>query len=260
MRDDFSKPAIDALAKRVGVRCSNPGCRKLTTGPRDDPHKIVNIGVAAHITAASPGGPRYEGSLTSEERGSAANGLWLCQNCAKLIDSDVVRYTVEMLHHWKLWSENATLTEIEGREFDGSDPADGFVEIDISYRRVNIKSDRHDYLLDVTISNRGNEPVSSFHVDIEFPSRVLEDVEANRLHVPGRSTSGTELFRVSHRSDGRELFPGDSELVMSLPYHMDHGLFWSRGDLFDQKVRATFYQTGFRPLRVERPFGLLQIF
>jgi len=67
-RDDFSVLTRDRLAKRVGVRCSNPSCRKLTTGPRTESTHIINIGVAAHITAAASGGPRFDSSLSSERR------------------------------------------------------------------------------------------------------------------------------------------------------------------------------------------------
>jgi Zn-finger protein len=94
--------------------CSNPNCRKLTSGPRSDPNKSVRIGVAAHITAASPGGPRYDKSLSQRERSSAANGIWLCQNCAKLVDNDAVQYTVELLRSWKGISEKSALRRVEG--------------------------------------------------------------------------------------------------------------------------------------------------
>jgi hypothetical protein len=46
-RDDFSKQTIETLADRAGNRCANPHCRKPTSGPRTDPNKAVNIGVAA---------------------------------------------------------------------------------------------------------------------------------------------------------------------------------------------------------------------
>ena len=59
MRDDFKADVKDLLAKRVGMRCSNPNCRRPTSGPQDAPEKALNIGVAAHIAAASKGGPRY---------------------------------------------------------------------------------------------------------------------------------------------------------------------------------------------------------
>ncbi len=113
-RDDFSAATKEALAKRVGFHCSNPGCRQLTSGPQTRPTKTINVGVAAHITAAAPGGPRYDASLTVEQRQSIENGMWLCQNCAKLIDSDELRYTVELLRAWKKDAEAAALSEIEG--------------------------------------------------------------------------------------------------------------------------------------------------
>jgi len=130
-RDDFTKQVIDILAKRVGVRCSNPTCKKLTTGPRSDSLHIINIGVAAHITAASQGGPRYNSILTSEQRQSVENGIWLCQNCAKLIDNDPMRYTVELLQEWKHRAENAALMEIEGNT--SVEPMETSTEIDLSY-------------------------------------------------------------------------------------------------------------------------------
>lgn len=87
-RDDFSPEVKDLLAKRVGMRCSNPNCRQPTSGPQEDPKKVLNIGVASHITAAARGGPRYDARMSSQERKSEANGLWLCQNCGKLVDND----------------------------------------------------------------------------------------------------------------------------------------------------------------------------
>ena len=107
MRDDFAEPIKRALADRVGKICSRPDCGALTSGPQDDPSKAVNIGVAAHITAASPGGPRYDEILTSEERCSAENGIWLCQNCGKLVDDDPKQFPASTLRAWKAKAESA---------------------------------------------------------------------------------------------------------------------------------------------------------
>ena len=73
MRDDFNANTKRILAARTGHLCSNPGCRGSTVGPGSEEAKIINIGVAAHITAASPGtkekpGPRYDKTLNSLEK------------------------------------------------------------------------------------------------------------------------------------------------------------------------------------------------
>lgn len=106
MRDDFAEEVKRVIASRANQRCSNPDCRATTCGPQDDPAKFLNFGVAAHITAASPGGPRYDATLTSEQRSSASNGIWLCQNCAKLVDNDESQFDVGLLKAWKYIREH----------------------------------------------------------------------------------------------------------------------------------------------------------
>jgi len=113
MRDEFSKETKDIVAKRVGLRCSNPNCRRPTSGPQAHPRKTVNIGVAAHITAASHGGPRYDDKMSPEERCGSENAIWLCQNCAKLIDNDTTHYTADLLRRWRRLSEEAAMLSIE---------------------------------------------------------------------------------------------------------------------------------------------------
>ena len=94
-------------------KCSNPNCRKATRGAGIGKENIINIGVASHITAASKGGPRYDENITSQERASAENGIWLCQSCSKLIDSDVNRYTIAKLKKWKEISEQMAVLDLE---------------------------------------------------------------------------------------------------------------------------------------------------
>src|SRR5579859_373758 len=125
MADDFSESVKRALASRVGNLCSNPECRALTSGPQEDPAKALNIGVAAHITAASPGGSRYDTELLPEERSGSLNGIWLCQNCAKLVDNDASRFTVEILRSWK------SVAEAEAKTRIGKTRIAGTVSIDI---------------------------------------------------------------------------------------------------------------------------------
>ena len=69
--------------------------------------------MAAHITAAAKGGPRYDNNMTSQERKAYENGIWLCQSCSKLIDSDVQRYSTDKLKKWKEISEQMAVLELE---------------------------------------------------------------------------------------------------------------------------------------------------
>lgn len=112
MRDDFTEDVKRAIANRVAHHCSNPECQAETSGPQIDPTKALNVGVAAHITAASTGGPRYDSSLSSEERSHPNNGIWLCQTCAKLVDNDPLRYSADLLREWKSKAEDAAFSEI----------------------------------------------------------------------------------------------------------------------------------------------------
>ncbi len=105
MRDDFSLPVKRRLAERVQFVCSNPDCEATTIGPAAKAKGVVNVGVAAHITAASRNGPRYDEKLTSQQRKSGDNGIWLCQTCGKAVDSDESTHTVDQLLGWKSRAE-----------------------------------------------------------------------------------------------------------------------------------------------------------
>src|SRR5207247_1287049 len=104
-RDEFNRHVVQLLGSRAGHHCSNPDCRRETSGPESTADGPVNIGVAAHITAAASGGPRFDPQLSPAQRSAAANGIWLCQSCAKLIDSDEARYTKPVLVSWRSSAE-----------------------------------------------------------------------------------------------------------------------------------------------------------
>jgi len=112
MREEFPGSVKIVVADRTGNVCSNPDCRAHTSGPQADPARALNLGVVAHITAASPGGPRYDPALTSEQRSSAENAIWLCQNCAKLVDNDPTQFTVDLMRDWKRRVEEEALCHI----------------------------------------------------------------------------------------------------------------------------------------------------
>lgn len=100
--DEFSKHVKQRLADRAGTLCSNPDCRRHTKGPSSEgPDAVANIGEAAHICAASSGGARWDGTMSSHARSSIENGIWLCGSCHNLVDADPVTYPAERLRQWK---------------------------------------------------------------------------------------------------------------------------------------------------------------
>ena len=105
-RDDFSEKTRNQIAKRAGWLCSYPTCRAHTVGATSDGNGEINIGTAAHICAAAPGGPRYDPNMTPEERSSAKNGIWMCRDHGKAVNSTDPEFTVERLREWKKQAAN----------------------------------------------------------------------------------------------------------------------------------------------------------
>lgn len=115
-RDEFDQKTKDVIAKRAGYQCANPDCLCPTVGAAADADKSASIGEAAHITAASPGGPRFDASLTPDQRASALNGIWLCATHATLIDKDVTGFPTPLLNKWKADREAAAALSLTSRE------------------------------------------------------------------------------------------------------------------------------------------------
>jgi hypothetical protein len=102
-RSEFSSSIKQILSARVGALCSL--CGAPTFGPSEAPRKFMILGEAAHISGESPGGPRYDATMTDEARGAIANGIWLCATCHTKVDSDHVRFSIDYLRHQKALAE-----------------------------------------------------------------------------------------------------------------------------------------------------------
>ena len=120
MRDDFSANVRKHLERRVASVCSKPGCGRITAGPHSsNPSQSVSVGEAGHITSAAPKGPRHDKSLTSAQRASASNGIWLCSACHGIVDSDHAPFSAETLREWKAGAEARAREALEfARERD----------------------------------------------------------------------------------------------------------------------------------------------
>lgn len=133
-RDDFSPAVKMTLAGRVGWRCSFPGCPQTTAGPASEsPDKWIKNGIAAHITAAAPGGARYDASMSPEERSDISNAIWLCPTHGSLIDKEQTGYKTDEIKSWKISAETRARHELEhGRTYQSSPTTLRYSQRDIS--------------------------------------------------------------------------------------------------------------------------------
>jgi hypothetical protein len=111
-RDNFTEPTKNKLGKQVAWHCSRPGCVAPTVSSTQDGDRVITLGRAAHITAAARGGPRYDERLTPVERKSANNGIWLCGDCANVIDADNAPFTEQTIREWKRNAQRRAWAEL----------------------------------------------------------------------------------------------------------------------------------------------------
>ena len=159
---DFKKATKQTLANRAGQVCSNPECRKPTSGPHSDESKAINLGEAAHIRAARPGQARYDASMTDKERAAISNGIWLCKECARRIDVDEAKYSVATLAEWK---------NIHGKWISGGKPltqAAGIPLVDIQLSRVTASPEfaqfEIQFAYDIVLHNKSNAAISNINI------------------------------------------------------------------------------------------------
>jgi len=134
LRDDFPPDVRRALAARAGHKCSI--CVKATSGPGSGAESVLSDGIAAHITAAAPGGPRFESGLSSDERRSAENGIWVCTQHGREIDADEPAFPVDLLRGRKRYREEIARKEMQSR----SAPTDrSAVLIDLPHAETALK-------------------------------------------------------------------------------------------------------------------------
>lgn len=107
--NDFTESTRRKLRDRVANLCLNPECRKNTVAANlETIDNRTVIGEAAHICAASSGGPRFNDEMTAKDITSFNNGIWLCSICHRIIDREPKTYPVEMLISWKVSAEEHT--------------------------------------------------------------------------------------------------------------------------------------------------------
>lgn len=114
-RENFTPKVRKLIESAAGHQCSFPACNRRTVGPGPSSEYISNSGYAAHIYAASSGGPRGQGGLSEAELKGPGNGIWLCGRHARLVDNNRGdTYPPETLLSYKALHEARVLLEHEG--------------------------------------------------------------------------------------------------------------------------------------------------
>jgi hypothetical protein len=179
MRDNFTESTKKRLAGRVNFRCSNPTCRKFTQKPdSSDTKKYTNLGEAAHIKAASSGGARYDTDMTAEERRSEENGIWLCKECAYIIDHEQEAFSVDTLLTWKRIAEQKAARESSMRE-DGIGEIINDIDVAIEKLGQFIKEEREKGL-QYEFENYKKYSSTLTH-EAYLEKRYLDEIEYNKI-------------------------------------------------------------------------------
>ena len=169
-----------------------------TSGPAVDENRIVNIGVGAHIAAAAEGGKRFEKNMTRAERSSGSNGIWLCQSCSKLIDSDDQRFATRLLHQWKKDAEQRALDALAGgRPLGGIRPPSALDAADEEFLRgLNLPSADALDTVSTRLRMATQVDLQAFRAMQGRPSRTI----ALTLRLEDSSTPNTTIENVARLS------------------------------------------------------------
>lgn len=219
IKSDFTKDTKDKLCAEVGGRCSKPDCRAPTKGGGG------SKGEAAHITAASEGGLRYDDK--DEQRHSYENGIWLCANCHTLIDTKSFEnlYTVERLKRWKKEAIQKARLELER----GYISDDLFFNLSLELDCTIYDAENDIYLIQAVLRNTGD---TSFELKSKYVSRIMID---------------KDIRNIQNRTPQTLILPNESIMVNYTDIRFIRGG-WGKDDNPNARVMVTFAYPGHKTL------------
>jgi hypothetical protein len=133
------------------------------------------------------------------------------------------------------------------------------VELKLSYERVKITGERHDYLLTVDFTNSGTTRLNEYQMDVLFPDAFLSETIHYGNEVHSRRTDTHRMFRISEKEHLNQIiFPGDTKRIFSLPYFVDSTVFRSKA--MEQTFQVTLRCGKEKPIVEEHAIRNFQIF
>jgi len=176
-----------------------------------------------------PGGPRYNAAQTQEARRSKENGIWLCQNCGRLVDTDPGKFAVEQLTEWKRDAQARAFRELVapstalagesarvGATIAADDRVDD-VEFDALFQKVHAAAaaDLVTYrrgpmwsgnTIELTLRVEGDNEASSFSIG-KLPLAVEVSPEVTIVAPPGTGKTTTLLQLAGHALNANSIVP-----------------------------------------------------
>jgi hypothetical protein len=216
-----------------------------------------SVGVACHIRAAAPGGPRYDPSQTTEQRSSIDNGIWLCPTCGALVDKDEVRFPAALLREWRQAAEQEARLRVGKPSGAPAAVRRPLVELALDYEKKSISQEIHHYELVARLSNTGTKRLDDWYMEVEFPTPLLEPGVLIGGMVRERSTAGRSLIRTSNRLP--PIHSGD-DFKARIGYRVNDDIYRNQRHLFDEIAKARAFIAGELVAEVERPVDELQCF
>lgn len=151
---------IKKLYALSGNKCANPDCQ------RELIKDGTQLGEIAHICAASPNGPRYDASMTDDERRDYANLILLCGDCNKIIDGNPEKYPVGLLREWKQIHESRCQDQFEEKQKEYLKRIECCPQQDVGIEE--------DSFFDIKLIDKKNENFLSKHV---LSNYILAQIE-----------------------------------------------------------------------------------
>lgn len=116
----YKPSVVRRLDTLSGNECAHPDCSKKLVA--EDGISIISK--ICHIAAASPEGPRYDPSMTDDDRRGFDNLILLCDEHHVIIDNkeNETLYPTELLKKWKIDHRKKVLDALSGKDLLSKNP------------------------------------------------------------------------------------------------------------------------------------------
>jgi hypothetical protein len=224
----YSEPTRLRLAALSGNECAFPGC----VLPIFDTEHGVMVGEVCHIKGKKPGSARYDPTQIDEERDAFENLILMCSVHHEIIDKPATRdaFQVDMLIGYKQAHESRFKNTVVKEDVLGqfarlitefkTAPAVSLkpvIEWLMTHPDNQMGLDYYDFR--VALKNTGPKPVREFLLEVEIPSRYMQ--EGSSVHSEVTSPRpGYRLFRrtIEGSFPPHVIYPGDTRPVIQLGY------------------------------------------